>query len=208
MLASQNVSEALKVYRVALGAGFDQHTAIVAAKRACDRLAYKALRTSPDTSVSGALFHSVGDREDAIKKLGTEFALFENDVMHSLGWSQDHPTLDETDPRTSWWRMNVVPILTEWQKFQTDNLGSWTTRFATSWDTFESWQQRLQTMRDAARHQGFDLASPEPQPLPKTVWDGLSAGAKEIAGAIWSLVKIVIYVLLIVGGIVFVGRFK
>lgn len=148
-------------------------------------------------SVGGPLFHTVGDRTEAVKKLGTEFAMFQNDLMHQLGWSQDHPAINELDPRAGWWRSNMMPVLNEWQSFQAKNAGSWVDRFATSWDTYDSWQKRLASLRDSARSAGFDLTSPDPQALPKTIFDNLTDGV----GQVWSLTKTLVWVAVIVGGL-------
>ncbi len=148
--------------------------------------------------IGNALFHTVGDRNDAIKKLGTEFAQFQGDMALALGWTQDHPFMDEKDPRFAWWHSTMVPLLNEWQAFQAETRGSWWERFNLDWDTIESWQARLIGARDAAKSAGFDLGSPDPTGLPETIWGAGSRAGRDLAKFIKTMLWVVV---VIVGGI-------
>lgn len=160
----------------------------------------RAARYEADTIIGGPLYHTVGDREAAIKQLGTEFAQLENDLARNLGWTDSKPTMDETNPKYGWWRSNAMPTLNEWQAFQTANLGSWLERFSTNWDVIVSWQDRLKSLREAADKAGFSLASPAPQPLPTTLPEGALSGLAGLVASIMSLLRVIIYTGLAIAG--------
>lgn len=144
---------------------------------------------NPDVNVGLALYHTVGDRERAIAQLSTQFATIANELLGSLGWTADHPTIDETQAGYAWYHNVAVPILNEWQTFQARQTDSWWTRWATSWDVYELWMERLKNLRDAADHNGFSIKSPEPQDLMETIW---KAAPKQAEDLIWKLIKIVL----------------
>jgi hypothetical protein len=155
--------------------------------------------TGLHTIVGGPLFHTVGDRLDAINKLGTEFALLQNDLSRELGWTEAKPTWNETDPKYGWWKANAQPVLEEWQRFQADHQ-SWGQRFLLNWDALESWQDRLEALRVAAENAGFSLVSPPPQPLPTTLPTDAMQGLKGLLSSLWSLVRVIVYAALAFAG--------
>jgi len=152
------------------------------------------------TIVGNWLYHSVGDRADAIRQLGIDYASFENDMMREIGgpFTRDNPESGHDAQKIAWWRANIVPVLTEWLEFQADELGSWWSRFGTDWSTIEAWHERLTMLRAAAHNAGFDIASGDPVALPTTAFDS----AKSAALSLWGMIKMLIYM-----GAIFVGGF-
>lgn len=154
-----------------------------------------ARQSGPSVAVGNWLYHTVGEREEAIKTMETEFAQLATDVASQLGWTQDHPTVDTSDPRYTWYHSMLVPVLDEWQKWKSGELGSWWSRWATSWDTIESWKNRLIAIRKAAEDAGFRMNSPAITPLPTTKLEDAGAAA----GSLFHWIKIVVLAALGIG---------
>lgn len=157
--------------------------------------------------VGGTLYHTVGDREAAVKLMGTGFAVLANELAGELGWTREHPQVDEADPRAKWYHGVAVPVLEEWQKFQAAQLGSYSTRWATSWDVYEGWQDRLAALRSAAGDNGFRLSSPAPGALPTTVWQDVADAPRSAARGLESLVWGILRLVVVGGALVAIGLF-
>lgn len=144
-----------------------------------------------------ALYHTVGDRERAIAEISAGFATLANELASQLGWTQDHPSIDEKQTGYTWYHNVAVPALNEWQAFQATQTDSWWSRWATSWDVYEHWMDRLKDLRNNAEHNGFNLTSAAPADLMETIW---KAAPKAAENLIWTLIKIIL-----VGGAVIIG---
>lgn len=159
--------------------------------------------------VVGRLYHSVGDREDAVKQMDLDWtALFQDlavqageltrDPKSSSGYhftSQIEFDALKPDPKkVAWWKSFAKPRFADWVKFRAGQLGqdatvapnyqAWTERFATNWSTYEEWKDKLDALRSAAQQAGFTVGVPAAQSLPTTVVDDVSAVAKKGAGAV------------------------
>jgi len=125
-----------------------------------------------------------------------EFTAVNNEILIQMGWSLSNPNGHEKDDRYSWWHEMILPIMDEWIKFKNSELDSWWDRFTTSWTTIEAWQGRLLSLRQLAK-QKFDIQTPEPQELTKTLWDIGGSGLGHLA----SFLKTTVYIVLaLVGG--------
>jgi len=115
-----------------------------------------------------SLFHTVGDRERALDQINTGFRTLNTEVMTMAGWNADpyHPA---EGPIWDWWSITGVPVMEEWQKFYADQWGSYSTRWASNWEEYERWQERLVTLRNAAVAHGLKLITPPPAPLGATL---------------------------------------
>lgn len=154
----------------------------------------------------GAFYHSVGDREDAIKQLNLDYNALQNELAPQMGWTQDHPVYDEASPLYQWYHLNALPSLNAWEVWRDGELGSWLERFGTSWDSIEAWRTRLVQLRDDAQRAGFKITTAAPAALPTTVFQDIGGGVSKIGAEIWSLIKILIYAGAIIGGIIIVSR--
>lgn len=179
------------------------------------------------TRVGNAVYHSVGDREDAIRQLGIDYDQAYADIGHAIGVLP----IDGSAARVAahgpkgalwftWWQSVERPLMAAWTKFKAEQLGGDTTgpggswiayanRWQTPWSEIETYRRRLVDFRDGARRLGIPLTSPPPVSLPTTtvedasqVVKDLANKAKDAAAATFDLTKILIYGGLAVGGAV------
>lgn len=159
--------------------------------------------------VVGRIYHSVGDRQDAVKQMDFDWtALFQDlavqageltrDPNSSSGYhftSQIEFDALKPDPKkVAWWKSFAKPRFKDWVKFRTDQLGqdatvapnyqAWTERFATDWSIYEEWKDKLDALRSAAQQAGFTIGVPAAQSLPTTVVEDVSTVAKKGAGVV------------------------
>jgi hypothetical protein len=132
---------------------------------------------------AGEWFHGASDRQSAVGQLSADFAAFQGD----LG-------LHATEPSdVAWVIAVVVPTLHDWEVFAHKQEGSALAPWITEWSVFESWQLRLKSLRDLARSRGILLESPDPIPLPKTVWERADTGQGSSLDTWFGLLKTVIF---------------
>jgi len=141
----------------------------------------------PVTEIGQELFHTTTDRERAIEQLTTGFRALVSDLAVWQLTNKDHP---EASANAQWLAADVTPTLEEWNTFVEHERRSWWTKAATSWETFESWWERLRQLRGLARARGMQLQSAEPVPLPKTIWQRSAEGKGSEAAAILGVLKI------------------
>jgi hypothetical protein len=152
---------------------------------------------SAGVSIGNGVFHGDADRAHALEILGSGFDALEADLsraiatrVHSIETEQDH---ERAAALLQWWNVHVRAAIAEFRAFVKNEQASWITRFATSWDTFEAWRDRLIRLRENARIQGVALASPEPPPLPQTVTEQGATGTGSPFAALWTAIKLVLY---------------
>ena len=141
----------------------------------------------PITEIGQALFHSVGDRERVIQQLSADFRGLVNDLAIWQSTNMDHT---DASSNAQWLAADVIPTLDEWNAFVDHEKKSWWIKLATSWDAFSSWWEKLKQLRALARAHGITLQSPEPQPLPKTIWEKTEEGKGSESMAILGVLKI------------------
>ncbi len=181
-----------------------------------DRLAVAGLATNARGQYGsgvavGRLYHSVGDREDAVKQMDLDWtALFQDLAVQAGELTRDpnsssgyHVTSQiefdalKPDPKKiAWWKSYAKPRFGAWVKFRSDQLGqdatvapnylAWTERFTTDWSTYEEWKDKLDALRAAAQQAGFTLGAPAAQSLPTTVWQDAGGAVQKGAGAVAS----------------------
>lgn len=177
----------------------------------------------------GALYHSVGDRAEAVKQLAADWtALYQNLASQSGEISPDskspsgyHITTQREwdaappDPKkVEWWKSSAKPVFNTWVKFKSEQLGDRTVasdyiafaeRWQTDWDVYERWKKKLDTLRAEAQRRGFAVSAPQAAELPTTVWSDLEKGAGNIAkgaGDTWTFVKYAAWAMLGIGTVV------
>lgn len=141
----------------------------------------------PATEIGQELFHTVADRERALAQLSTGFRALTNDLAVWQASNKERPDASQT---AQWLAADVTPTLDEWSDFIVHERKSWWTKFATSWETFEQWWNRLRHLRSMARAHGIALQSSEPEPLPKTIWQRSEEGKGSEATAVLGVLKI------------------
>ena len=133
------------------------------------------------------LVHTGPDRDRAIAQISANFRQLTSDLSTWLSANPDHNAAKNV---ASWIAADVTPALAEWGEFVAREKKSWWTNLATSWDTFESWADRVKQFRALARAHGVTLQSAEPVPLPKTIWQHTQSGNGSEGMAILGVLKI------------------
>ena len=152
-------------------------------------------------AVGISLYHTVGDRERAIEQINTGFNEAYGDLFRAMGWRQDRPEIDETTPLFQLWTLSIRPTIDEWKKFRDDQSGSFWARFSTSWETYESWQDRLKKLRELIRSAIGRMATVEPRDLPTTIFADVADDARKIGAGALDVTKTALYVGIGVAGV-------
>ena len=168
------------------------------------------------------IYHSVGDRADAVKQMAVDWTALYQSLASQVGViiadpkspsgfrtiTQREYDANPPDPKkVTWWKSYAWPIIQEWTKFARDQLGTdWTTggsyiafaeRWQTNWDVYENWKKKLDSLRAEAEKQGFSLATPKPADLPTTVWAdagaAIESGGRKLASGFGDVWNIVKY---------------
>lgn len=117
-------------------------------------------RRGEQTISAGEWFHGSSDRMNAIAQLGIDFAALHGDLERHAISAQD----------AAWVITEVVPTFQAWEAFVVRQANSSLAPWVTEWSVFETWEGRLRRLRELARARGLVLDSPDPMPLPKTIW--------------------------------------
>ncbi len=130
-----------------------------------------------------------------------EFQALSDDLA---SWMHEGKQGDAAAPAAiaQWITVDVTPTINEWHQFLERQLGSWWSRAATDWGAYEDWWDRLRRLRELARAHGIVLTSPEPVPLPKTIWQRGTSGRGNEAAVTMGLLKMGIAAALGITGIV------
>lgn len=177
----------------------------------------------------GALYHSVGDRADAVKQLDLDWTALYQDLARQVGEITSDPkspsgyhvtTQKEWDinppdaKKVAWWKSYAKPLVNAWVKFKREQLGehsrvsdyiAFAERWQTSWDDYVGWKTKLGTLRVEAQKLGFVINSPPPVELPTTVWTDVAEGAGALKKGVeesWKFVKYAAWAMLGIGAVV------
>lgn len=155
------------------------------------------------------LYHSVGDRLDAVKQmdldwtalwqnLATQVGVLTRDPKSASGYhytTQAEFDANPPDPKKATWFKSIAkPRFDAWLAFRREQLGTdltfggdyvaWTERFKTNWDVYEGWMKKLETLKEEAKEQGFTISAPTTTPLPTTVWADAGSVVQKGASAV------------------------
>jgi hypothetical protein len=177
----------------------------------------------------GALYHSVGDRAEAVKQLAVDWtALYQNlasqvgeitpDPKSSSGYhittQREWDAAPPDSKKVEWWKSSAKPIFNTWVKFKSEQLGDRTVasdyiafaeRWQTDWDVYERWKKKLDALRTEAHRRGFAVSAPLAAELPTTIWSDVARGAGDVvkgAGDTWTFIKYAAWAVLGIGTIV------
>lgn len=154
------------------------------------------------------LYHSVGDRADAVKQMVVDWsALYQNlasqvgeitpDPKAASGYhitTQREWEANPPDPKkVAWWKSYASPLIKQWVAFKRKQLGdsslassfiAFAERFQTNWDVYEDWKKKLDALRTEAQQRGFTITTSVPTKLPPTVWADVARTVEQGAGAV------------------------
>lgn len=133
--------------------------------------------------VAGEFLHGPGDRSAALASITADFVALQSDIEHGAQSPAD----------AAWALGDIVPALAAWNDFVSRERSSALAPYVTDWSAFTSWQERLVRLRELARARGIELGSPEPVPLPKTVWERGGEGSGNAVDKYMALVKWAVY---------------
>lgn len=156
------------------------------------------------------LYHSVGDRADAVKQMDVDWNALYQKLASQVGELTADPSsasgyrvatqrewdANPPDPKkVAWWKSYASPLIKSWVKFKSEQLGNRTfasdyiafaERFQTNWDVYEGWKKKLDNLREEALKRGFVVDTSAPAPLPTTVWADAGSALERGAGAVGS----------------------
>jgi len=170
----------------------------------------------------------VGDRAEAVKQLAIDWDALYQDLAKQAGEITSDPKspsgyhittqkewdVNPPDPKkVAWWKSFAKPTVNAWVKFKREQLGdslvsnyiAFAERWQTSWDVYEGWKNKLDSLRAEALKRGFSISAPPAAELPSTVWTDLEKGAQKLgkgAEETWTFVKYAAWGLLGIGAIV------
>jgi hypothetical protein len=144
------------------------------------------------------IFHGDADKENTVAQIDRDFARFRRSI--------EPDALTGTPPIAAWWRDDVLPMLSEWERFRDAEIRSWFTRAATSWEAYRVWFDRLRQARTFARILGIPPAGPEPTPPPRTLFEAAEAGAGNTPQQAWTVGRTLLYTALGAAGIAALAR--
>jgi hypothetical protein len=141
---------------------------------------------------AGEWFHGASDRAAALGQISADFHAFLGDL-----------NLHATSPADAAWIAAVVkPTIDDWQEFANKQGSSTLSPWVTEWSVYESWQERLRRLRELAHSRGIVLESPDPVPLPKTIWQRGREGEGGGVDVMMGLVKTMLFGVLALTGVV------
>lgn len=143
---------------------------------------------------TGALIATPGYIRDQVDALNTEVMTQDREVAAQAGLpgfgGVVNPVLQ------AWWAGNWVPFMSAWSSFRNDHQGWTDNLWGSVLSTNNDYRQKLIDLRHSAESIGFQFTSPPPAP-PDLGWvHDLGEGARQV----WSLVKTVVWALILVGG--------
>jgi hypothetical protein len=158
----------------------------------------RAPRLGRGAAVGFTLYHTVGERADAVKQMALDWEALYQDLSRQVGYTiQNNYDTTKYDPtKVAWWNSYAHPLIKQWVKFKQDQLGglwtvgdayiAFTERAMTNWDVYESWMKKLEALRADAQKRGFTITASAPTALPTTVWADAAHAVERGAGAVWS----------------------
>jgi hypothetical protein len=175
--------------------------------------------------VGNVLYHTVGDREEVVKKLGLDYGQAFQEISRQVGVIPYEGAAERVKKINrpmwlAWWQGVATPLFAAWSKFKAEQLtgdttgpgGDWIAyaeRWETDWPIYEDWRRRLVELRAGAKSLGMTIRTPAPVALPVTLpgkiadWASEQAcDVKEAAGSAWTMAKIGVYGALGLGAII------
>ncbi len=135
-------------------------------------------RVAPMAQVGAEWWHGTGDRTRAMGQITADLHALVTDLMAQIQMRrravEENPSDAATlafEGDTRWLQADVQTALEQWKTFVARESESLWTLIATDWRAFVSWSERIRRLRELARARGFVLTSPDPGPLPKTIWE-------------------------------------
>jgi hypothetical protein len=121
--------------------------------------------TPAATHVGGEWVHGGSDRANALAQIGIDAASLEHELAG---------VTSEAD--RAWVAASAAPVFSAWKEFVARLAASPVAPYTTEWSVYTSWRDRFVMLRNLARMRGIVLTSPDPPPLPKTIFERANSG--------------------------------
>lgn len=157
-----------------------------------------------DLRVGNALYHTVGERADALASMKLDLDHLIDAIQHKIGNYPGHSPQATTNPVWfNWYMSAVAPTLASWIAYYKKQTGApvyksgspledpgwrasyiaYAERWQSDWSELEEWSSRINAIRDGAILLGIITPDhPAPAPLPTTIIQDIEALPARIAG--------------------------
>ena len=148
-------------------------------------------------SVGGTLYHTIGDREEALASLKRDVnALYQELTRQILHATPEHPFGLASDATIrpdwfAWWKSRGNPFFNDFRDWVAERSpANWSRfgayvafgkHFETDWDAYKAWGDRLVDLRREAEGLGIKLKSSDPVALPTTLVEDVEDIGKKLA---------------------------
>lgn len=132
--------------------------------------------------IAGEFFHGGSDRRAALDAIDADFATLQDDVVAHASPSD-----------AAWALVEIVPSVAAWHDFATRERNSALGAWITEWSAFKQWHAKIIRLRELARARGIALQSPDPIPLPETIWERGERGSGSGLDRAFTLAKWIAY---------------
>lgn len=148
-----------------------------------------------DVAIGNAIYHTVGDREDAVKQLALDYDHAYAEIGQLVGilpYEGSGERVKKHPEWFVWWNAAAAPLFSAFATFKREQLdtgdqtlgGGWQAyaeRWKTDYPVYESWRKRLVDLRGSAQRMGMRLHTSDPSELPSTVLEEVESTAKNVA---------------------------
>lgn len=154
-----------------VGRGADMADRLYRASRHVDRgvdglRAVRGLRgAGARVHAGGEFFHGASDRANALAQIGIDAQILERELAAA-----------SSDTDRAWVADVAAPVFSAWKDFLARTAAGGLAVYTTEWSVYQSWRERFLLLRSLAKSRGIPLASPEPPPLQKTIWERAASG--------------------------------
>lgn len=193
-------------------------------RRFADPFIEHVMRGIPVTRVGNAVYHTVGDREQAVKQLAVDMTTTFVELAAQIGvvpYAGSAERVKANPVWYAWWTSTAAPMFKAWNEFHQAQIGNldapgwisdyvaYAQRWETDWPVYVQWRARLSALRAGARSIGLRLVSAEPSDLPTTLPEDaadlaryLAHKAEHAADDAYDFMKIAAYGVLGLGALV------
>ncbi len=148
---------------------------------------------SGDVLVGNAVYHTVGDREVAVKQLALDYDHAYAEIGQLVGilpYEGSGERVKKHPDWFVWWNAAAAPLFSAFAAFKREQLdtgdktlgGGWQAyaeRWKTDYPVYESWRKRLVDLRESAQRMGMRLHTSDPGELPSTTIEDVEDVAKK-----------------------------
>lgn len=191
-LGEHAISDVMAPVSDVAGRGADLADRLYRANRHAEQARAMLAKRQGAVQIGGEWFHGGSDRANALAQIGIDASALERDLDAAA----------TSDADRAWVAMAAGPVFSAWRDFVARMAATQLAAYATEWSVFLAWQERFLNLRQLARARGLTLTSPEPQRLPKTIWERAASGEGSKLDGYLSIAKTAILGAVAVTGVI------